>query len=95
MWNLKKKTKEYIKLNRKRLIDIENTLVVTNGKMEVGGAGCGGGFEAQATDIMYKINKLQGHIVQHRKYSLYFAITLNGRPSTKILNHCAVYWKLT
>ena len=34
-----KKTKEYIKLNRKRLMDIDSTLVVTNGKMEVGGAG--------------------------------------------------------
>ena len=44
MWNLKKKKKEYIKLNRKRLIDIENTLVVTNGKMEVGGAGLGRGL---------------------------------------------------
>ena len=28
--------------------------------------------------ITYKINKLQGHIVQHRKYSQYFIITING-----------------
>lgn len=54
----------------------------------------GRGLEAQTIDIMYKINKLQGHIVQHRKYSLYFAIILNRRPSTKILNHCAVHCKL-
>ena len=27
---------------------------------------------------MYKINKLQGYIVQHREYSQYFIITLNG-----------------
>ena len=41
MWYLKKKTKEYIKQNRKRLTEIENKLVVPNGKMEVGGAGWG------------------------------------------------------
>ena len=26
----------------------------------------------------YKINKLQGYIVQYREYSQYFAVTLNG-----------------
>ena len=36
---------------------------------------------------MYKINKLQGYIVQHREYSQYF-ITLNGIQSVKFLNHC-------
>ena len=33
-------------------------------------------YEVQT--IMYKINKLQGYIVQHREYSQYFIITLNG-----------------
>ena len=32
--------------------------------------------EVQTT--MYKINKLQGYIVQHREYSQYFIITRNG-----------------
>ena len=27
---------------------------------------------------MYKINKLQGYIVQHKEYSQYLIITLNG-----------------
>ena len=33
-------------------------------------------WEVQTT--MYKINKLQGHIVEHREYGHYFIITLNG-----------------
>ena len=32
--------------------------------------------EVQTT--MYKINKLQGYIVQHREYSQYFIIATNG-----------------
>ena len=28
--------------------------------------------------ILYKINKIQGYIVQHREYSQYFIITING-----------------
>ena len=32
--------------------------------------------EGQST--MYKINKLQGYIVQHREYSQYIIITING-----------------
>ena len=35
-----------------------------------------GNSEVQTT--MYKINKLQGYIVQHRKYIQYFIITLTG-----------------
>ena len=27
---------------------------------------------------MYKINKVQGYVVQHKDYSQYFLITLNG-----------------
>ena len=40
---------------------------------------------------MYKINKLQEYIVQHREYSLYFIITINGKiylVTLKIVNHC-------
>ena len=33
-------------------------------------------YKVQTT--MYKINKLQGYIAQHREYSQYFIITLNG-----------------
>ena len=45
-------------------------LPVGRGKMRVGDE------EVQTT--MYKINKLQGYIVQHREYSQYFTVTLNG-----------------
>ena len=53
---------------RNRLIDIENTLMVTSGERE-------GGREIGAEDlcllkaqiIRCKINRLQGYIVQHRK----------------------------
>ena len=50
-------------------------VVVTNEKREGGGARQGQGVKIQIT--MYKINKLQGYIVQHREYNQYF-ITLNG-----------------
>ena len=36
---------------------------------------------------MYELNKLQEYIAQHREYSQYFIITLNGNSSIKILNH--------
>ena len=43
---------------------------------------------------MYKINNLQGHIVQHREYSQYFIITINGVQPLKIVNHYLVHMKL-
>ena len=43
---------------------------------------------------MYKINKVQGYIIQHRAYSQYFIITLNGVLSIKILNHYVAHLKL-
>ena len=47
---------------------LENKLVITNAKKEVGRDQTGvGNSEAQAT--MYKINKLQGCLVQHREQS--------------------------
>ena len=33
------------------------------------------GIEVQTT--LYKINKLQGYIIQHREYSQYFIITIS------------------
>ena len=60
-----------------RLTDLENNLVVTGQEREVGWRhDKGRGLEVQTT--MYKINKLQGSIVQNREYSQQFIITLNG-----------------
>ena len=36
----------------------------------------GRGLRVQTT--MYKINKLQGYVVQHKGYSQYFIILING-----------------
>ena len=36
------------------------------------------GFTFLIEKIFHKINKLQGYILQHREYSKYFIITLNG-----------------
>lgn len=38
---------------------------------------------------MYKVNKLQEYIVQHREYSQYFIATLNGA-----LNYHVIHLKL-
>ena len=46
------------------------------GRGKGGGARRGKGL--RGTAIMYKINKLQGYIVQYREYSQYFIITING-----------------
>ena len=62
---------------RSRLTDIENKPVVASGER-------GGGrrnvrvWEEGIQTTMCKINKLQGYIVQHREYSQYFIITING-----------------
>ena len=40
------------------------------GKKEVG--------DEEVQTIMYEINKLQGYSAQHREYSQYFIITMNG-----------------
>ena len=42
----------------------------------------------------YKISRLQGCNVQHRKYSQYFIITLYGVYSVKISNYSVVHLKL-
>ena len=44
--------------------------------------------------MMYKINKLQRYIVQHREYSQYFTATVNRVKSLKIVNHYVVHPKL-
>ena len=45
--------------------------------------------------MRYKINKLlQGYIAQHREYSQYFILTLNGGYSIKIMNYYVVHLKL-
>ena len=40
--------------------------------------------DLKAQTTVYKINKLQGYIVQHREQNGYFVITLQ---TIKILNH--------
>ena len=42
---------------------------------------------------MYKLNKLQGYIVQHREYSQYFIINIKGIKPLKIVNHYVVHLK--
>ena len=63
MWNLKNKTK-WKQIHRYR------ELVVTTGEKEVGRGKIGVGDEEVQT-TMYKINKIQGYIIQHREYSQY------------------------
>ena len=36
------------------------------------------GWDEKVQTIAYKINKLQGYIVQHREYSQYFIKNFNG-----------------
>ena len=50
--------------------------MVANGKRE-GGRGKIGVGDSEAQVTMYKINKLQGYLVQHGEQSQYFVITLN------------------
>ena len=45
---------------------------------EVRGKGKPGVGNKEVQTTMYEINKLQGYIVQHREYSQYFMITVNG-----------------
>ena len=66
---------------------------VTSGERGGRGGEIGQGDEEVQT-TRYKINKLQGCNVQHREYSQYFIITLNGEYSINILNHLAVHLKL-
>ena len=51
--------------------------MVTSG--DRGGGGCKIGVEAKEIQTtMYKIDKQQGYMVQHREYSHCFVKTLNG-----------------
>ena len=61
--------------------------MIISGEREWGRDKIGVGDQEVQTSV-YKINKLQGYIVQHRKYSQYFTITLNAVYYTKILSLC-------
>ena len=60
-----------ITTKKNRLTNIENKLVATSGE------GQDDGRVLTNTNYIYKINKLQEYIVQHREFSQYFRITLN------------------
>ena len=45
---------------------------------EGGGEGQDRGRGLRGTNYYVLINKVQGYIIQHREYSQYFIITLNG-----------------
>ena len=51
--------------------------MATSGEREVG-RGKTGVEDEEAQTTMHKINKLQGYTIQHREYSQYFIITING-----------------
>ena len=76
---LKKKNR-----NRNRCTDVENKLVVTKGESEGEEKIRGMGLRDTNTlnfihryITMYKIDKQQGYIVQHRDYSHHLVITFN------------------
>ena len=71
--------------------DTENKLVVTSGEREEGGAREEKGIKRHK---LLLLNKLQRYIVQHKEYSQYFIITLNGIQCIKILNHYVVHQKI-
>ena len=62
---------------RNRLTDIGNKVVVTSEEREGGRGNIRIGEEGVET-VMYKIKKLRGCIVQHKEYTQYFIITING-----------------
>ena len=70
-----KKNKRMNITKQNRLRDTENKLVVAS---ELRGQDRGKGLRGTDYNTMYKINKLQGYSVQHRKHSQYLIITLNG-----------------
>lgn len=69
-----------------RLTDIKTKSVVTSREKRVG-RGKTGARDQETQTTVYKTNKPQGHIAQHRKYGQYFMITLNGVQPLKIVNH--------
>ena len=54
----------------------EQTSIISGEREERKGKIAVGDWKTQTT--IYKINKLQGYIVQHREYSQYLIINLNG-----------------
>lgn len=75
---LKNKTKEY---NKTETGSQRTSQWLQVGKEMGEGQQRGRGLEVRTT--RYKINKTQGCNVQHREYSKYFLITLNGLESMK------------
>ena len=49
------------------------------------------GEDSEVQTIRCEINKLQGYIVQHREYSQYFIVTINGAELLKIVDHYVVH----
>ena len=72
----KNQTNEYTKTVTESLIIREQTSGYQWGEGK-GSSKIGVGDEEVQT-TPYEINKLQGYIIQHREYSQYFIITLNG-----------------
>ena len=52
--------------------------MVTSGESEMGRGKWGKTLKGTNYYVYYKINKLHGCIVQHREYSQYFIIIING-----------------
>ena len=85
IWKIKQPS-EY----NKKVIFRDNRLMVTSRERKGWERqNSGRGFGVQT--IMYKINKLQGHIAQHREYSQYFIVTTKGVEVFKIVNHYVVH----
>ena len=66
--------------------------MVTSGKREEEGARYGQGINSYR---LYKTDKLQGYVVQHREYSKYFIITINGIKNLKTVNYYVIHLKHT
>ena len=79
--------------NTKQKTDTENKPVVTSGEREGAGGKIGVGNQEVPVTI-YKINKLQTHMVPYREYRQCF-ITINGVQPRKFLSHYVIYLKLT
>ena len=76
MWNLKNKKLVTITKKKQTHGCRKQTRGYQWGKGRGEGQDRGRGLRVQTT--MYKINKLQGYVVQHKVYSQYFIILING-----------------
>ena len=69
------KYNELVNITRNIFTDLENKLVVTSWQREERRGNRGAGDEETQTIIQNKQNR---YIVQHREYSQYYIITING-----------------